>query len=64
MGNPVRQSLLNVNKDESRLTWGLLQPGDRLLGVLGGSGGSKAINEAMLQALEALLGIRGECPTA
>lgn len=53
VGNPTRKALMAVDRDEAikRLR---LDPSRRTLLVLGGSGGAKSINEAMLSNLEEL----------
>jgi UDP-N-acetylglucosamine--N-acetylmuramyl-(pentapeptide) pyrophosphoryl-undecaprenol N-acetylglucosamine transferase len=49
-GNPTRASLLNADRDEARKAFGFNNNQPTLL-VLGGSGGAKTINDAMLQAI-------------
>lgn len=52
-GNPTRKTLTEVNSHEAYAHFGF-DPDMKTLLVLGGSGGAKAINEAMAENLEAL----------
>lgn len=52
-GNPTRKSLRGVNRREAYKKFGL-EPAKSTLLVLGGSGGAKSINEAMLRHVEKL----------
>lgn len=53
IGNPTRKALLNSNRDHALGVFGFTSDHKTLL-VLGGSGGAKSINEAMLQNLNTL----------
>lgn len=52
-GNPTRQSLTNVNAKESYNEFGFTSDKQTLL-VIGGSGGARSINRAMLEHIEQL----------
>jgi len=52
-GNPTRKTLTDVNTDEAYAHFEFMQHQQTLL-VLGGSGGAKAINEAMTKNIEEL----------
>jgi UDP-N-acetylglucosamine--N-acetylmuramyl-(pentapeptide) pyrophosphoryl-undecaprenol N-acetylglucosamine transferase len=53
MGNPTRKTLTTVGRNEAAARLGL-DPARKTLLVLGGSGGAKSINEAMLANLDQL----------
>ncbi len=53
MGNPTRKTLLAMNRKEATSRLGL-DPSRNTLLVLGGSGGAKSINEAMVANLDSL----------
>ncbi len=55
-GYPVRQDVLEVNRDEARSRLGL-DPGRYVLLVLGGSSGAHSINEAVSRHLPELLSL-------
>ncbi len=52
-GNPTRKSLTNADRQQSFESFGF-DPNKKMLLVLGGSGGAKSINEAMLQNIDRL----------
>jgi len=54
-GNPIRQSMRVGDPAKGKKTYGL-DPGKPCLLVLGGSGGAREINEALLRTLPELLG--------
>ena len=53
-GNPTRKGLAETSKDEARAFFNV-EPGQRVLIILGGSGGSKAINETFERQLKDFL---------
>jgi UDP-N-acetylglucosamine--N-acetylmuramyl-(pentapeptide) pyrophosphoryl-undecaprenol N-acetylglucosamine transferase len=53
VGNPTRKTLMSVDKDAAISRLGL-DPSRKTLLVLGGSGGAKSINEAMVANLDVL----------
>jgi UDP-N-acetylglucosamine--N-acetylmuramyl-(pentapeptide) pyrophosphoryl-undecaprenol N-acetylglucosamine transferase len=54
-GNPIRNEILDLNREEGKGRLGLKDEGQLLL-VFGGSRGARPINEAMLKALPILSG--------
>jgi len=52
-GNPTRKSLTNADRHQSFKSFGF-DPNKKTLLILGGSGGAKAINDAMLQNIDRL----------
>ena len=50
VGNPVRRGIIEANREEARKRLGLL-PGEKVVLVMGGSQGSKKLNETVLSSL-------------
>jgi len=50
-GNPIREEFMNVNRKTAREKIGL-DPGEKLVTIMGGSLGSEKINDAVLDMLE------------
>jgi UDP-N-acetylglucosamine--N-acetylmuramyl-(pentapeptide) pyrophosphoryl-undecaprenol N-acetylglucosamine transferase len=50
VGNPVRQEILKADKESARKTIGL-DPDDKVVLIMGGSQGSKKINETVISSL-------------
>lgn len=55
VGNPVRKEILNADREDARKKLGL-SPDKKMLLVMGGSQGARAINNAVTQALPGLDG--------
>lgn len=53
LGNPTRKNILEVNRDHAFETFHFT-PKKKTILILGGSGGAKSINEAMIQRLDEL----------
>lgn len=54
VGNPVRRSIFDLNRKESRCRLGLKED-DKMLVCIGGSGGSESLNTAFAQMMPTLL---------
>ncbi|HKJ45835.1 MAG TPA: undecaprenyldiphospho-muramoylpentapeptide beta-N-acetylglucosaminyltransferase [Balneolales bacterium] len=52
-GNPTRKSLFNINKENAYKYFGF-KPDKSTLVVMGGSGGARALNEAMIKEIDRL----------